>query len=410
MTVTLAKTPTKKLPNSNKPEIELLLCCARTQVNSKTAAQIKALVKKEINWNYLLELASAHEVIALLYHNLNTICPEAVPPVILTQLRNYFQTIAQKNLLITAELLKILNLFKINNIVAIPFKGATLAAFIYGNLAFRQFGDLDILVDERDVSKIIELLVSLGYELPEDLNISNEKPYLRYKQFLEAKEFQKKYNLIHQGEKIVIDLQWSLTENRISRFFPVDFKYFQENAKVVSLGGSEVPQFSSEDLLLYLCFHGSKHYWASLKWICDVAELIQSQPEINWEKVQQQAKKWRCDRMLYLGLLLARDLLQINFPDQLNQTIETDKMAKVLAKQVKKSLFIEQLTETGKYIFIFRSRESLLDKFHYLFNILFTPTAKEWNFLPLPQSLSFLYYFIRPLRLLLKYRNWTASF
>jgi hypothetical protein len=134
MTVTLAQASTKKLSNSNKLEIKLLLCCARTKVDSKTAAQIKTLVEQEINWNYLLEIASAHEVIALLYYNLNIICPEVVPPAILNQLKNYFQTTAQKNLLITAELLKILNLFKTNNIVAIPFKGATLAAFIYERL------------------------------------------------------------------------------------------------------------------------------------------------------------------------------------------------------------------------------------------------------------------------------------
>jgi hypothetical protein len=405
MTVTLAQASAKTPPNLDKPEIELLLCCARTKVNSKTAAQIKTLVEQEINWNYLLEIASAHELIALLYHNLNTICPEVVPPAILNQLKNYFETTAQKNLLITAELLKILNLFKTNNIVAIPFKGATLAAFIYGNLAFRQFCDLDILVDERDVPKITELLVSIGYQLPAPLDAAKEQSYFQYKQFLESKEFQKKYDFIHGKKKIAIDLQWSLTENRISRFFPVDLKHFQKNAKLVSLGGVEVLQFSSEDMLLYLCFHGSKHCWTSLKWICDVAELIQSQPEINWERVQQQARKWGCDRMLYLGLLLARDLLEINLPEQLNQTIETDKISKVLAEQVKKNLFVKQLTETEKYLFIFRSRKGLLDKFHYLFHILFTPTAKEWHFLPLPQSLSFLYYFIRPLRLLLEYRN-----
>ena len=402
MTITQLQTSTKKILPSNNPEIELLLSCARTQVDSQTASKIKALVEKEINWNYLLEIASAHEVIALLYQNLNTICPQAVPPSILSQLRSCFQTIAQRNLLITAELLKILNSFQTNNIFAFPFKGATLAAFIYGNLAFRQFCDLDILVDERDVPKIIELFVSLGYQLPESLNTGNQKPYLQYKQFLEAKEFQKKYNLIHAQKNIVIDLQWSLTENRIYRFFPVRIEHFQENAKQVTLGGVEVSQFSSEDMLLYLCFHGTKHCWASLKWICDVAELIQSQPEINWERVQQQAESWGCERMLYLGLLLARDLLEVDIPEQLNEKIETDKIVKSLEEQVKTWLFNEQFTEIEKYIFISQTTRSLTNKVHYLWKIVFTPTAKEWNFVPLPKSLSFLYFFIRPLRLLLE--------
>jgi hypothetical protein len=86
-----------------------------------------------------------------LYQSLNTTCPEAVPKANLAQLRNYFHANAQRNLFLTQELLKLLTLFKTNGISAIPYKGPVLAVAVYGNLALRQFGDLDILVHKRDV-------------------------------------------------------------------------------------------------------------------------------------------------------------------------------------------------------------------------------------------------------------------
>src|SRR3712207_8653927 len=37
--------------------------------------------------------------------------------------------------------------------------------------------------------------------------------------------------------------------------------------------------------LLILCVHGTKHIWGRLSWICDVAELLRTQPDMDWEYV-----------------------------------------------------------------------------------------------------------------------------
>ena len=77
-------------------------------------------------------------------------CPEAFqtlfPKTILAQLRESFRSNVQNSLLLTAELLKLVELFAASRINAIPFKGPVLAAAVYKDLSLRQFSDLDVLV------------------------------------------------------------------------------------------------------------------------------------------------------------------------------------------------------------------------------------------------------------------------
>lgn len=152
-------------PINTCPEIELLLCCARTQPSPEIGQQIQTLAQQSLDWSYLLQTAARHKVLPLLYQNLKTLCPEAVPKPVLSELRNFFHTNAAHNLFLAQERLKILKLFQDNDIPAIPFKGPVLAASVYGNLALRQFGDLDILVNPKDTIKARELLITQDYKL-----------------------------------------------------------------------------------------------------------------------------------------------------------------------------------------------------------------------------------------------------
>ena len=66
-------------------------------------------------------------------------------------------------------LLKILELCETHHIDAVSYKGPILAQSIYGSLALRYFGDIDLLVHQRDVKALKDLLLDAGYRLPLDL-------------------------------------------------------------------------------------------------------------------------------------------------------------------------------------------------------------------------------------------------
>src|SRR5688572_25570277 len=65
----LSRSPIETRQMSGTPEIDLLCACARTNIDAKTAAQIKALVLMDINWDQALEKAKQNGVLPLLYYN-----------------------------------------------------------------------------------------------------------------------------------------------------------------------------------------------------------------------------------------------------------------------------------------------------------------------------------------------------
>ena len=399
MSNTLADYQTLEL--TNEPEIELLLCCARTRLDEKITKDIKTLVQSEIDWDYLLEIAQQHGVIPLLYQSLTNTCQGIVPQSIWSELQWQFQTNALRNQLMCQKLIEIINLFNSHDINAISFKGLTLAASAYGNIALRQFGDLDILIAPENINQATEIITEQGYVKSQSLVETELKPYAQSPLFFNSPQYQGSYDFTHQSGTINIELHWSLTRKDVS--FPVKFQQLWTEKVQLILLNTEIYNFSPEDLLIFLCLHGSKHCWEEMKWICDVAEIIESHQEIDWNQVLHKSGILGVRRMLNIGLILTQKLLGTTFPEVILQEINRDKIAQSLAQKVETWLFSENVTIKDRHIFIYQSRELFTDKMRYLIHWLIIPTDKEWEFLNLPNYLYFLYYLIRPIRLVIQF-------
>ena len=55
-------------------EIELLLCCAKACVDSKTAARVEVVLRQGVDLAYLLRVAGRHGVLPLVYWNVHKVC------------------------------------------------------------------------------------------------------------------------------------------------------------------------------------------------------------------------------------------------------------------------------------------------------------------------------------------------
>jgi hypothetical protein len=373
---TLLPLSTKASTVSDRPEVELLLCCARTRIEPKTAARIRTLLQEDIDWTYLIQTAFQQRVMPLLYQSLSTTCPEAVPEAILSQLRNHSHSNAFRNLSLTKELLLLLNLFESNGIKAIPFKGPILAAWVYRNLALRQFGDLDILVSRRDYLKTKNLLISQGYyELPLNLNWEAQ--------------------MVHEKSGVNVDLHWGITP--IERPFKFNFERLWSRLEPVSLAGTTVKSLSSEDLLLILCVQIARNCWEQneqLSQICDISELLRVHPAMDWEHVIKEASKLGGKRMLFFGLLLASSLLGTALPKEISPRLQADPVVKTLVRQVCSRLLgaeYEVRNELEEKRFYLQVRERLQDKLPYFLGrwlyFRIVPNSQDWAFLSLPDSL-----------------------
>jgi hypothetical protein len=375
-----------------RPELELLLCCVQATPSAVTRARIQTLLRAELDWVYLRQLARNHGVMPLLYHSLSHDYPQAVPAAVLQQLESDFYGNAARNLRLVGKLLGSLDFLADRGIAAIPYKGPVLAASAYGDLAVRQFDDLDILVHERDATRARDLLVAEGLRCEPNVKRAQEAAYLRdYGE----------YQLVGGDGQLILELHWRLAESYFS--VPLATAQLWERLQPVLLVDRELRTLSPEDLLLILCLHGGKHFWSRLAWVCDVARLIAANPALNWMWVMEQATGARCARMLWLGLVLACDLLDTPVPEAVQQRARADEVAASLAAQVRDWLARDTRPDPigwSALLFHLKARERWQDRVRYSVRLLLTPTPGDWAFVQLPPALSPLYYLLRPFRLI----------
>jgi hypothetical protein len=312
-----------------------------------------------------------------------------------SRLENHFSANLGYNRFLTGELLRVLEIFEDHEIPAVPFKGPVLASSVYGDLSLRQFSDLDIMICKQHVLKAKELLISDRYLPLLKLSPVQERAYIQ-------SEYE--YNFSHERTGVRLEIHWKCFPWELP--FSLTLKELGRRLKRVRIMDKEVLTFSPEDLILILCIHGYKHCWEALGLICDVAGLIRIHQEMDWDLLTEEARRFGCERILFLGLYLAKDLLEANLPDKVCQRIESDAKMDVLAHKVTTQLFKEKDGLVGapeRYFFHLRSIKTFWDRVLYCYFSMVPPYYADFLVLKLPATFFFLYYLIRPFRLLGKY-------
>lgn len=373
-----------------RPEARLLLGCARLPIGPDMRAEILGRLGPDLDWDYLRGLASRHALFPLLHRNLEAIAPSLIPRPFFVELWAHHEKLRLRNTSLAEELLNILGLLDANGIPAIPFKGPALAAAVYGDLALRQFRDLDILIRPEDLPAAKELLKTRGYKPDHELNPTLEAAFLRSKAA---------HHLVMAqcDDSMLVELHWKTDADH-------PLEEAADGAWWAGLGesdldGGRVRCFAPRELLLILCLHGSKHHWSSLAWLVDVAELIRQQPGMDWDWVVARAGKMRSLRRLALGLCLAHRLLDAPLPDEVLQRVQPTPGVEALAARITRMIFDPEAVEPGplqRLRLDLSLREGLGQKLSYGFNLLLAPSLEEWSRWPLPRPLFVLY---APLRL-----------
>jgi glycosyltransferase involved in cell wall biosynthesis len=374
---------------ASRLEIELLLCCARVELDS-ALPRIAQLVEQELDWTFLVRTALSHGVTPLLARALDRVPSDRLPGEIRDALRIHFEDNRERNEVLTRELLALLDTLAGHRVLAIPFKGPSLGVVAYGDPSLRRAGDLDLVVRENDIQVVCEVLAAAGYrELTEresgrPLSPAEHAAYRRY---------QCEYAFVRDSDGLVVEPHWSIAPNTWA--LPLDYEGFWSRARPLSIGGREVPSLALEDLPLVLCVHGAKHQWTELRWICDIAALIARHPEIDWCVGLARARAQRSERMLLLGLGLAGRVLGTELPPPVRTRLEADHAAGALVEEVSARLFQADYKATAPSRlnrFHLRLREHLRDRIRYTLKTILTPTVEQHiRLLPLPPRLTFLH-------------------
>jgi Uncharacterised nucleotidyltransferase len=378
-------------------EIELLRCCTRAAFGADETASIGELISSEIDWDSLIRNAQAHGVLPLLSR---AKLPQGiVPPTVAARLEALFQTNARRSLFLTQELLHILRVLEQNGISAIPLKGPSLAVLAYGDLALRQYLDLDILLQHRDVEKAIEALTNDRYQLKLPLTPEQLQYELR-------SEHQHHLELSGGNGHVLIELHW--------QFMPARF-FFSPNLDPVwnrqvqrSLAGATVNSLSTEDLVIFLCVHGWKHHWSQLSWIADLAGLVRN-TTIDWPLLLRFAQNTDSKRRVLLGFGLAQYLLRAPLPAIVEREILADRALDKLILRAERTLVSRKLPEPARFG-PYKHALAVSDGSSHSARILYTFVRKlarlneeDFAWVALPRPLFFLYYVLHPVRLVVQW-------
>jgi hypothetical protein len=302
----------------------------------------------------------------------------------LEALRQQDNANAHRTLWLTLELLNIHRHLHARGLEVLPYKGPVLAEALYGNVALRQFSDLDLLIRSDDLRTIKAALAELGYE-----------PGLRLAQAAERDYLKSGYEYTFDGARgrNLLEIKWQI----LPRFYAIGFDVndFFERAIAVTIEGQKLRTLCDPDLMLVLCVHAAKHAWKQISWLCDIVQLARSHA-LDWVALQAKAESLGVARIVSVTFLLAHKLLGTAFPAQLG--VEKDGVAELLAQRIVQLMVAEEDLDPESMAYfrlMMELRERRRDRFSFWWRLLFTPGAGEWSAVRLPGPLFPLYRVVR---------------
>ncbi len=162
-----------------------------------------------------------------------------------------------------------------------------------------------------------------------------------------------------------------------------------------------VPAFAlgAEWEFLYLAMHAARHGWFSLKWYADLDRLC-CRGMIDWKKVNEMAKRLGWQAAVRSSLAACASLFDTPLDPAFGSTPPPRR------SRVPRPSDLQAPSET---LFLLRLLKTPAQKFRYLALRLLVPTPADCQFLPLPASLFFLYYALRPFRVACRIAWWLGE-
>ena len=274
----------------------------------------ETLVDEGLDWSAVQEAAARHGVLPLFLHNLNGLLGGYLPESLRDQIRDRRRRAQVRAAFLSGELGRVSQLFRDESLPVLALKGPTLAQRAYGDVAMRNYIDLDIFVPREQFSEADRLLQSIGYEHSSD------------KQKLTG--WRKKLALYIFGQWQFRRKKGALDIDLHTRVMPpgytltADFRPFWERSRSLQLQkDATVKAFAPEDMVLILAHHGIKNQWRALKYVADLGGLIRGVPDLDWSVLIRRARRMDSAGVLKLGLRVTQDLLSTPYPEDIQTWI-----------------------------------------------------------------------------------------
>jgi hypothetical protein len=287
---------------------------------------------------------------------------------------------------------KLQSYFEEHHIYAIFLKGIFLSRQYYGDIGLRNVVDIDVWVDENDFTRVKYFLLSLGYVGVLDKYDFNSKQLNFLRQTSHDEMF------FHESDRNtpVVELHWKL-RNALGNF-KFDTKVDSGLLLRVDENNRGFSVFSHIDQFIFLSVHGAEHGWFKIKWLADLVHLMKT-IELDWNEFVIRAKDLHSLKEVRLAWELLEQLYGLPKPDIICQIklsfLDRFRLKYNLSQLVYDGQFCDTKKEKLLNVLytISLNKQSLLSKALVYKNL---TNITDWLTLPLPESLFFLYFPLRP--------------
>jgi hypothetical protein len=339
------------------------------------------------NFEELLELARRHKV---LWHVKQKLGNNLQPDQKLALDSICRQTLV-RNMQFVGEMQAIQKIAQSHKIDILFYKGACLAAQLYGNLASRSFCDIDLITRTPEQARSLRgLLQALGYVWTDDLNESQDRSF---------QKLHCEYMLYHPQKKILVEIHWRF----FYAYLEADFDNDQVFSRAVNVrvGQQEFPTLGLEDNVLMLAVHNFRHWWNDYRQIIDFATLIKT-PGINWDFIRKEIESKQITRYLTIGIQLAILCGFVHKKHLPKHFQSSHRLVRKLALKVYNRHLslgrpvLYKMHEELPYMLCLQ--DTWAKRLKFLLGAITAPSINDYKYVSFSESFSWLYYFVRPFR------------
>ncbi|MDY6800426.1 MAG: nucleotidyltransferase family protein [Bacteroidota bacterium] len=374
-------------------ELQLLILLSQHNLNKVEIDKIKTF-EKFVDWKLFVELAHKHRLISHVLKQIKQY-PHFLKPEIKKQLKVMQQGLSKKALLYSQYLLKISEHLYKESIPHTFFKGPLLSLELYNDIGFRDYRDIDLLVPISHIEKARKIIQDLGFVmLAPKKSLSKKQKSINY-------TISHHYHLSKPGASIEIELHWHLTNPR--SYFPLETPKIIDDSINIEIAKQKLPYISKPENIVFLAAHGAIHQWYRLFWLKDFSEIIRQNSEEEIYKAWKLSEKNKLDKTFQQACTLSKQLYKIEIPKYINNINYTDSLFQHPIKSISNK-DLRQQGIGGKIKFVLY-RLKLKPDINYFFSLIFRLRTHftDWEILPLPNALFFLYYIFRPFILTYKF-------
>lgn len=286
-------------------EEERIICKCISKVLCKGK---DALSMHDINITEVERIAEDQNIEALIYAAIGRNCTD-----------NFIKKVIYSNLLMMKQekmIGKVIKELNENNIKNIVLKGMYLRKY-YPRPEFRTMGDIDILIQKKDLEATSSILLNLGYQ--KGTLSGYHIDFTRG----ESERLEIHYALINSNEfndaKNILEKQLC-EEERLTKFY---------------IDKQETYTLNHTDLLIYLFIHiaiHKKNHGFGIRQLCDILLLVKNE-KIDWTRVDEVLNKINLKRFSCAILVLIEKIFDIKINSEIKEKIPS-KVISVLTQYI----------------------------------------------------------------------------